>query len=42
MRLAREAMSKFLDTRDGVYLDIAKIHVRTARAFSRHIWRPWK
>lgn len=36
---ARDCMRKHRATLDPVYLEAAKIHVRTARAFHRHAWR---
>jgi hypothetical protein len=39
MSEARECVRRHRETLDPVYLEAAKIHVRTARAFNRHVWR---
>lgn len=39
MSYAREARAMHAITGDPVYLSMAKIHVRMARAFNRHMWR---
>lgn len=39
MREARTCVTCYHQTLDPVWLDMARIHVKTARTFNRHAWR---
>lgn len=39
LKLAREAVAAARATNDKIYLDIARVHIRTARNFRRNVWK---
>lgn len=39
LKLAREAVAAAYATNDRIYLDIARVHIRTARNFRRNSWK---
>lgn len=39
MSQARQCMERFQVTLDAVWVDMARVHVATARTFNRHAWR---
>lgn len=39
MKEARDCAAKGRETGDPRYWEMARIHVRTARAFNRHAWK---
>lgn len=39
MAYARECMTEYHRTMDPVYVEIARIHVKTARIYNRNAWK---